>query len=926
MRPDLGSRLALNELVDYICLEYCGQGKSYAGLVILFDEFNAFMHGYGKQDATTLQDLLNGIANNKEKSIFVGFAQRDPQTIVETLPPSKRADLTLQMSRIPPGQRTYLFNNLETVLDSYIGGNDATLKGELEAASAWPSLLDAEEATLMLFRRRYDRDLKWNQEQFRNKVTIGCFPMHPLTTALLCSVELADTGATTPRGILQFVLEYQKGIEANPVAKDGVPTWIYPTRMVDWFEKTLCVEESNWEQYLKALSDGGGDLSDGEKGILKAMLLHLIAKLPMVSVPYERAISLLAGATQNDAKAALERMAVRNIIERDAANNKYVFPSAAGGSRELRDYVTRESEQTQLKLKTLQDSQVIAASGLTATAVAVDWGNSIDWQATPTLLTSEFFTEKNVKLLFADQRAPVVWLIPRDENESNELGSKVQMVLDAACGPVPQPMIVFLPSSLFPGVHEGLKRIQVLADIPAQKRTDFLAYLPQARDRANAQLKEQIQTLRTAPKKWFAHTCAPPALQAENLIGDALIKRVGHRLLQEGSTFLVQNQRTEAPRLRSASALLGKLFLNNQAAQLQHQSQLRPNDGNLKMAENVIDTVLSSGRTTAWGIVSSSRHLQEPTHNRTKLAWDEMSSAFPTTGPSGGLKGVIETLQQPPYGYDANALTLLLCAWIGFHRHDLEVTKGGAVYSVAQLQELLNADKPTAFITELSANAYGIKRRDRSVALQEIQAILSRVQQINSNPLTRQEASDAIIKLGEYLEDAGNTDPTMHTRVEETKDRIKGDLDLADTYDAKSQDVIAKLDHVKRVDEALTLLGRARNLPACSGVKPTRPPVPEIVTAVETALNKVVEDTCQRLSMLTSITDFGRQENDLNSCYADLADKTHLQHKVTNAVTALLKAKTELEAKQSEEATLGTIEALSAQVPLPGLEKESANT
>ena len=106
--PDLGSRLSLHDLVDFICLEYCGQGKPYAGLVILFDEFNAFMHAYGKQDAagTPLQDLLNGIADNRDKSIFVGFAQRDPKTIVDALPPAKRADLTLEMSRIPPGQRT----------------------------------------------------------------------------------------------------------------------------------------------------------------------------------------------------------------------------------------------------------------------------------------------------------------------------------------------------------------------------------------------------------------------------------------------------------------------------------------------------------------------------------------------------------------------------------------------------------------------------------------------------------------------------------------------------------------------------------------------------------------------------------------------------------------------------------------------------
>lgn len=923
VRPDLGSRLSLHDLVDFICLEYCGQGKPYAGLVILFDEFNAFMHAYGKQDATgtPLQDLLNGIADNKEKSIFVGFAQRDPKTIVDALPPAKRADLTLEMSRIPSGQRTYLFNNLETILDSYIGVNETTLRAELQAANAWPALEEAEEATQMLFKRRYDRELQWNHEKFRANVTVGCFPLHPLTTALLCSVELADTGATTPRGILQFVLESQKAIADLPVATDGVPTWVCATRMVDWFEKTLCVQEVHWEQYQKAVSDGGGDLSDVQREVLKAMLLHVIASLPMAAVPYDRTIALLAGITQDVAKAALKAMADKNLIERDTANKKYVFHSASGGGRALRDYISGEIELTQLKLKTLQDAEVVSASGFRPTAVPVDWGNSVDWQATPTLLTSEFFTEDTLKTLLLNELAPVVWLIPRDENEMSELEAKVQSIVDAACGPVPQPLTVFLPDAPFPGVHEGLKKLQVLADLPAQKRMEFSAFLPGTKTRANEQLKEQMQLLRAGQKKWFAHTSLTPSFQAENLTGDPLVKRVVMDCFKKAPPSFVQSQREEAPKLRSASAFLGKLLLNNQATHLQEQILLRPKDGNLKMAENVIDTILTVGRSAAWGILSNSKHLQEPTSNKVKLAWDELSNVFPTTGSVGELKGVIEKLQKAPYGYDSNALTLLLCAWIGFHRHDIEMTKGGVVTSVAQLQGLLDADRPAAFVTQLSANSYRIKRRDRSVALQEIQNIVSRVQQISSNPFTRQEASDAVVKLGEYLDDGGNTDPTMRTRVEESKDRVKADLDLAETYDSKAQDVLTKIASVKKVSDCLGLLTKARNLPSCSGVKPNQPPVAEIVSEAETALERTVEETCQRLSKLESITDFGRQEDDLNSCHSDLDGKTHLQHKVTDALAALLHAKGELVARQTEDATLATIDALSPQVPMLALEK-----
>jgi hypothetical protein len=251
----------------------------------------------------------------------------------------------------------------------------------------------------------------------------------------------------------------------------------------------------------------------------------------------------------------------------------------------------------------------------------------------------------------------------------------------------------------------------------------------------------------------------------------------------------------------------------------------------------------------------------------------------------------------------------------------LEITLRGRGYPVSRLQDLLDAGKPANFISELSSDIYRIKRRDRTVALKEIQDILASVQRLAVNPLTRKGAGDAIVKLDEFLADAGNSDQTMRERVEETKDRVKSDLDLAESYDTKAEVLLSKLSAVREVRDALSLLSKARDLPSCSGVKPTQLAVPEIAAKADAMLERTVENRCQRLSKLKSITDFGRQEDDLNSCHEALRDKTHLQHKVADALAALQQAKGELEAKQSEDATLRTIDALSAQVPLLELEK-----
>lgn len=916
--PNLGPRLALHNLVSYVCSEFCGAGKPYAGLIVLFDEFNAFMHAYSKRDTagTPLQDLLNGIANNRENSVFVAFAQRDPMTIVNALPPTHRDALTVEMTRIPQDRRMWLFNNLETVLDAYIGADDAVLRNELNEAGAWPALEEAEEATLTLFSRRYDREMKWNLETFRKNVTVGCFPLHPVTTALLCSVDLAETG-NNARGLLQFVLDSQEKIENEPVAANGMPTWICATRIVDWFNESLCSEEVHWEQYQKAVYDGGGDISELQKNVLKAMLLHLIAKLPTAAVRYERAIALLAGVKEEDAKNALKDMATRNLIEHDPINNKYAFFSASGGDRDLREYINREVENTPFKLQTLQESGTLAITGFRPTEVQVDWGNAVDWQANPTLLTSEFFTESNLRGLLAKSRTPVVWLIPRDESDRSQLAAKIQALVDAASGTVPQPLVVFLPSAPFPGILEGLRKLQVIDDLPSPKRIEYAAYLQTTKTRINNQIKEQTLALRASARQWFVHSSLRAGLEADNVNSDqGVIRRVVTDCFKKAPPSFITNQKEESAKLRKATLLIAKLVLANQTSNLNRMLQEQPNEGNLRMAKDILDSILTVGRPAAWGVIGSGMHLQEPTHNRVLVAWQEMSNAFPPNGAAADIKDILEILQKPPYGYDSNTLTLLVCAWMGFYRHDLEITKRGETFSVARMQASLDIGKPADFIGDLLGNIYRIKRRDPSIVIQEINTMLSRVRQLSSHPISLLEAADAIVKLDEFLVDESKTDHALRTKVEEAKERIQGGFKLASEFDVEAEDILCKLTTTRRVTEALSLLNKAQHLPPFNGVIPSRPPVSEIIQTAEATLDKTVDTACKQFSTLNSLTDFGRQEDELKSCFKALKDKQHLQHKVHEALDVLTQARTKLETQQSEEAVLARIDDFSIQVPL----------
>ena len=71
------------------------------------------------------------------------------------------------------------------------------------------------------------------QEQFHKRVTMGSFPLHPLTTALLCNIELLESA--NPRSVLGFVFEELSRRADLPVVSHERPAWVDAVTLVDQF-------------------------------------------------------------------------------------------------------------------------------------------------------------------------------------------------------------------------------------------------------------------------------------------------------------------------------------------------------------------------------------------------------------------------------------------------------------------------------------------------------------------------------------------------------------------------------------------------------------------------------------------------------------------------------------------------------------------
>lgn len=178
------------DVIAVVCREYCGTGKPFAGLVILFDEFGRYM-----EFATTrsqiagsgvLQDLFEGI-QDAESACFVGFIQFELNAYVQRMAPQYKNDILRYVTRYEfAASRSYLSTNLETLIAHVIDRKKPDL------IDAWFDTEDARadsQAIMDDLHRRFPQSqhlhLWSDQDGFHRVIRKGCWPLSPYATWVL---------------------------------------------------------------------------------------------------------------------------------------------------------------------------------------------------------------------------------------------------------------------------------------------------------------------------------------------------------------------------------------------------------------------------------------------------------------------------------------------------------------------------------------------------------------------------------------------------------------------------------------------------------------------------------------------------------------------------------------------------------------------
>ncbi len=181
---------SVRDVIDIAVREYCGVGKPYRSLLILFDEFGKYTEFATVRSHIAgngvLQDLFEAVQANSNAVCFVGFIQFELSSYVKRIPPEYRNEILRYVTRYQSADRLYLSINLETLIANLIEKKKPellTLEFDNEA-----SRRDSGE-TISKLKRWFPHSQNYrawsDQELFHSVIRKGCWPLSPYTTWLL---------------------------------------------------------------------------------------------------------------------------------------------------------------------------------------------------------------------------------------------------------------------------------------------------------------------------------------------------------------------------------------------------------------------------------------------------------------------------------------------------------------------------------------------------------------------------------------------------------------------------------------------------------------------------------------------------------------------------------------------------------------------
>lgn len=738
---DFGADANLKEVVKDVVDTLCsGKDAPFHRLIVLFDELGVYAEKWCHKPAAAgglaPQEIFEACSDRRGKICFVGFVQRELGEFVKGYPAEVQSEFLRWAGRMLPDALYLLVSNLEEVISKLIIKKPRWTEVIAQIA---PRLVD-ESSLARESIQRYNHT--WEATAFYNVVTRDCFPLHPLTTGILCSFDFTQ-GSRTIIGAVGSMLS---NAGDRQVTENGVVRWIHPVELVQEFESSFRQKDSReFAAYEHAVASSL--TTDAEPilfDVLKALFLFKEVRMTKQNKYHHAEIlAPLAGYSVEDTKEALRRLqndfdAVRYSIQK----KEYEF-TGIGSSRVVVLDMARQAivgksvhglARTLEKLdgfKTLIPPDSEAREFKAEYAVEGD-----EWYLASHYIDAVKLSADEVRRLCkmtsddGKARGAVINLISGSAAELDEARSNAETVMSELKEEgFRYPFLIGVPREPSTQLEKSvLLKDYLLHGMSQPQKVQFADSHRAALDHINKEIDEEL----------IAHIRSVEYVLSDSLrlkfgdqrktldeIADALFAEA-YSLRAPANTAIIKPTATTA---NSATAEIAKQLIVDDL----HFSGLNT------QKQNIVKQVLVEG-VNKWGILNANHKIREPKDARVKEAWSFLNKSV-TKDNWTTFASLISKLSHPPFGYDEYTVTFLLAAWIGKHKHELAFKDH-----------------------RISANRLGDKQNRTNVALGDLQANLNKskdfIKYLRANVAVQHSGAAVQATAKDYLQQIQNVKDT----------------------------------------------------------------------------------------------------------------------------------------------------------------------
>lgn len=912
---DFGADANLKEIIEDTVDTLCtGADAPFHKMLILFDELGVYAGKWclhpTASGGSAPQEIFEACLNKQGKICFVGFVQRELEKFVSEYPPEVQTEFKKWAGRMHNDAVYQLISNLEEVISKVIV-KKPEWKRVIEDFS--PRLLD-ESTVARESIQHYNEN--WEANHFYSTITRDCFPLHPLTTGLLCRFEFAEGS----RSIISAVDSMLKSAQENPINENSKLQWIRPIELVRVFEQAFAQKKSRpFADYQDVLETAlTADVEPVLLDVLKALFLFKETKMTKQN-RYEHAelLAHLAGYTVTETKDALDRLQKDfDAIRFSPQKREYEFTDSVSGRKIVLDMAQKaiigKNADSFVKLleklkafETIEESSTFNPKDKNqAREFKADFAVEGDeWFLTPRYLDAKRLTIEEVKKLCkqtideSEARGTVIYIISGSGAELDQARENAANIFRQLKEEnYAHPFVFAVPSD--PATHlekQILIKDYIVNGMSQPDKVRFAESHRSAFEFTNKELNDEL----------VAHLRS-----VDYIVPQALSLKFGNRkktLDEIADALFADAYKFRAP--SNSDKLRPSATTGNTATALIAR-QLIVNDFNFESfdtpKQTIIRQVLTEG-INKWGILDANYKIRDPKDLRVMQAWSFLRNNVSKTEWT-TFAGLISKLMQPPFGYDEYTATFLIAAWIGKHKHELafkDKRKTQPVRSVGVLPQ--NCVQANLKLPELQSNLNRAK--------DFIRFLRENVSVQNSRQIIHKEAENYLEQL-RTVSDVSEAEELLEQREEILQTLVSGDdliPQINEAWDNRKEYVdnskrgeldLAKFRREAENTDDISSLLRTKNLLDIFGRQNGMQSNATFVNTLKFVSDKIESVANQQLQIsLTRIESYDSTRNKLEKGLAGLrqTDRADLQNSFAAALEKLERDYERLKARESEQ-------------------------